>query len=121
LDYLVEKKAFVSPDTFAEALKEYDLANGLDKLWDKQIKDPYYSTFAKTSSEEDIWWFYEDDESGHRITKKALEDLSENTNILKKQFGHEFVNSFINNPKAAFEDAPKNIKKIIARMALKYV
>lgn len=118
LDYLIEKKAYVSPDSFAEALKEYDLVNGLDKRWDREIKDPYYSTFAKMASEDDIWWNYEDDE-GHRITRKALEDLSEDTSILKKQFGHEFVNAFINNPKGTFEDAPKNIKKIIVRLALR--
>ncbi len=110
LDLLLEKRAFVSPDTFAEALKEFDLVNGLDSRWN-ELNDPYYVTFSKTAKEH---WYYHTDEA--RIYEKDLHDLAMRTDMLNKQFSKEFAMKFISSPKSTFNEASEPVKKLLTRM-----
>jgi hypothetical protein len=110
LDLLLEKKAYVNPNTFAEALKEFDLVNGLDSKWN-ELNDPYYVTFSKTAKEH---WYYHTDEA--RIYEKDLHDLAMRTDMLNKQFSKEFTTKFVSSPKSTFNEASEPVKKLLTRM-----
>lgn len=117
IDVLLEKRAYVSPGTFAEALGEFDKMASLRWLWDSQIPDPYYSTFGrsleKIAKTEWVW-----DENGTRIREEDLQDLALNGGeLLQKKFGPDFLKEFQKKPKAVFESLPAPNKLVLARMA----
>lgn len=117
LDVLLEKRAQVSPGTFAESLCEFDTISGMKWHWDGKIADPWLSTFGpsieKLANED--WRF---SENGVRISVEDLENLALNgKSILKKQFGNSFMEEFAKKPKAVFDSMPKPHKVILARMA----
>ena len=114
LDLLLEKSAYVKPETFAEALKEFDLVVGLDSMWDKEIKDPYLSTFSKVAEKKDNIL----NKDGTTVSEYDLKHLAKKTDLLFEQFSREFVEDFIANPKKVYDNAPENIKKLLTRMAI---
>jgi len=114
LDMLLQKKAFVEAPTFAEALKEFDLVNGLENQWDR-IGDPYLATFSKTAKAEKFWYYETDD---GRIYERDLKLLARATQRLQEQFGKEFTNKFMSNPKTVFNEASENTKKVLVTMCL---
>lgn len=117
LDSLLEKKAYVKPETFAEALGAFDQFAGIDRYWDSKIADPYRSTFGPSSEKiaEENWNFTE---MGLYINEADLKTLAY-THIekVRKQFGQEFAAKFVGNPKSVFEKQNKETKIILARMA----
>lgn len=114
LDLLLEKSAYVKPETFAEALKEFDLVIGLDSKWDKEIKDPYLSTFSKIAEKKNIIL----NKDGTTVSEYDLKHLAKKTDLLSEQFSKEFVEDFITNPKKVYDSAPENIKKLLTRMSI---
>ena len=46
LEMLLEKKASVSPEVFAETLASIDANTGIDHYWDHGIPDPWLTTFG---------------------------------------------------------------------------
>ena len=117
LDMLIEKRASISPEVFAETLLEFDKMAGLNWIWGERLPDPYYSVFGPSLekvAESD--WSY--DERGVRINLLQLEDLARNQKLnLKKQFGEKFMEEFVKNPRVVFDSLPKPNKLILARMA----
>lgn len=111
------------PEEFAEVLERFDVEVGLDALWDRDIADPYYSTFCL-----------------EKVAKGAVAaptrfDLGDNTFVTeqellwlaergKKQmienFGWDVANSFTKNPVAIFKSMPTPEKKVIGKMAMNY-
>jgi hypothetical protein len=118
LDLLLEKRAQVSPDTYAEALCEFDQMTNLHYQWDSQIPDPWSSTFGPSMSKvaEDDWVW---DEGGVRIDEQDLENLSMNGyELVKKSFGEDFAKQFSKSPKTFFNALPTPNKTVLGRLAM---
>lgn len=117
IDLLLEKRAQVSPETFAEALEEFDKIAGLNWHWNHHIADPWYSTFGPSMqkiAEEEWRW----DRDGTRISEDDLKNLAVNGHErLCKSFGSSFAKEFCKNPKVVFNSLPDPNKLIVARMA----
>jgi hypothetical protein len=117
LDTLLEKQAMVSPETFAEALCEFDETTNLKYEWDSRIPDPWASTFGPSLEKiaADEWIF---DENGVRIDEADLQSLSRNNRpALVEAFGEAFADEFAKSPKVFFEALPTPNKLVLARMA----
>lgn len=113
----------VEPEDFAGALEAFDRDSGLDALWDREVADPWYSTFclekvAKGDVDAPDSFDLGDNIS---VTTQELQWLAERG---KKQmvhnFGWEVANSYERDPVRIFESMPLPQKKIIARMASSY-
>lgn len=117
LDMLLEKKAQVRPDTFAEALCEFDDMTGLRWHWDAQVADPWMSTFgpSKEKLAEENWRY---NNQGVTISEDDLEALATNGfEQVKKAFGNNFAEEFYKKAKTVFSSLPDPHKLILARMA----
>lgn len=117
LDNLLEKKAYVKPETFAEALGAFDQYANIDRHWDSKIADPYRSTFGPSSEKiaEENWNFTD---MGLYINEADLKSLAyKRANIVRKQFGNDFATKFVGSPKRFFEKQNHETKIILARMA----
>lgn len=118
LETLLEKRAQVSPGTFAEALEEFDNMTGLRWHWGAQIADPWYSTFGPSLEKvAELAWCYSED--GARCDEDDLKALAMNGHTqLVKAFGADFAKEFAKSPKTFFNALPAPNKKILARMAM---
>lgn len=117
LDTLLEKRAQVQPDTFAEALAEFDNMTGLRWHWDAQIPDPWMSTFGPSIEKlaEENWSWHG---VGCHVTEEQLKILGRNGHErLTKSFGADFAKEFSKNPKAVFNSLPEPNKLVLARLA----
>lgn len=117
LDLLLEKRAQVKPDTFAESLAEFDYMTGLRWEWDAGIPDPWMSTFGPSFEKlaEDNWRW---DKDGTRVGLDDLENLARNGHeLVAKNFGADFAKEFSKKPKEVFNSLPEPNKLILARMA----
>lgn len=113
-DALLEKRAQVSPDQFAELLTQADEAAFLDWYWGGQVSDPYLATFGGNSArEKTATWRYSFE--GGEITGEQLSNLSPEK--LKTTFGDDLVTEFTKDPITIFESLPADAKTLIARMA----
>lgn len=118
LNTLLEKRAQVSPGTFAEALAEFDNISNVRWLWDAQVCDPWMSTFGPSLEKvaEEEWTF---SSHGIRIHEEDLEELARNgLSVVKKQFGHDLAQGFAKKPKTVFESLPTPNKLVLARLAM---
>jgi hypothetical protein len=117
LDLLIEKRAQVKPETFAETLAEFDRMTGLRLEWDAGIPDPWMSTFGPSFeklADENWRW----DKDGTRISKDDLENLARNGHeLVAKTLGADFAKEFSKRPKEVFMSLPDPNKLILARMA----
>ena len=117
LDLLLEKRSQVTPETFAEALCDFDKIANINWNWGAQVADPWYSTFGPslTKLAEENWHY---DEEGTRISLGDLKELALNGHsALCKQFGKQFADEFAKNPKTVFTSLPTPNKRVLARMA----
>ena len=110
---LLEKRASIHPDVFAEALRLFDEATGLNHRWDEAIYDPYYSTYGFTK--EATWSFVTGND---RITEDQLNVLVKSDHKgLKCKFGPEIADELVKKPREIFDSLPLDSKRIIMRMA----
>jgi len=118
LDTLLEKQAFVKPETFADALEAFDRSQHLNRFWDGEIPDPYSSTYGTTMdkiAEEEWRW----DENGVRICEGDLDNLATNgRHIVKRAFGDKFADGFCKEPKTFFNALPKPNQLVLGRLAM---
>lgn len=113
LDELLEKRAEVHPEVFAECLRRFDIDQGLDAGWDKVVLNPWESTFGIDKRAEVVW-----EEGADRVTEAHLRNLAENRKaLLMSMYGDDMVEEFIKDPVGVFNSMPAPEKKIIARMA----
>jgi hypothetical protein len=118
LDTLMSKQAMVSPETFAEALCEFDETTNLSHEWDARIPDPWTSTFGdsleKTAAEN--WVF---DEQGVRLDEEDLTNLTRNSRgLVVDAFGEKFADEMTKSPKTFFNALPLPNKIVLGRMAM---
>lgn len=114
LDTLMEKRAFVSPTIFAEALEDFDVETGLNWDWDAAVPDPWVSTFNEKLAS-DTFTF---DANGVRTGEDELRDLALNgKELVEKQFGPTFMEGFAASPLDVFRSLPLPNKLVLARLA----
>ena len=117
LEGLMEKKASIDPDTFAETMAQLDIAVGSDRYWDAEIFDPWYATFGinKQAADDEVWAWQNGSEF---LTENELKRLtSEGRETLARKFGDSLADGLAKNPVAIFESLPLEQKRVIARMA----
>ena len=113
LDDLFEKRASIHPEVFAECLKRFDVAEGLDKGWDKIVPDPWSSTFGIKTAAEVVW-----QDGADSVTRDALENLACNRlQMVIKEFTYDVAKEFKKDPIGIFESMPTPYKRVMARMA----
>jgi hypothetical protein len=117
LDLLLEKRAQVGPETFAEALSEFDHISNLHYHWDAQVADPWRSTFGPSLEKiAEKNWVY--DEQGVRVDEAQLKHFAANGNaLIVKTWGEDFAKEFQKSPKTFFSALPAPNKLIVARAA----
>lgn len=112
LDKLMEKKATMHPDVFAETLSLIDINANTDKNWDNTIIDPWATTFGiKTAAWK--WVNGADVVNEEQVRGLAQKDRS----FLSNHFGEDFAGAFQKNPIKIFESMPLPQKRVIARLA----
>ena len=115
LDRLLEKKASVRPEEFAEALAEMDIALGLSRYWDKSVLDPWATTFGPEKVAEWSWTHGNEQLKADQL--QALVKGGPGRSALERSFGAELVEALAKNPTAIFDSLPLDQKIVIARMA----
>jgi hypothetical protein len=117
IDMLVEKRASIQPETFAEALSDVDHMTGLHFHWGAHIPDPWYTTFGPSMEKvASASWSYMD--MGARTDEPELKALAANGHhLVAKSFGQKFADEFAKSPKVFFEALPKPQKLVLARLA----
>ena len=108
------------PEDFADMLEVFDREFGLDTLWDKDLSDPWFATFAPL--EKTAKGTVAPDASytiGEvRVLASELHYLAENGfKTVKEHFGCDFAEAFLKNPETQFEALPVPQRKLVAKMA----
>ena len=115
LNKLLEKRASINPEEFAEALSELDIALGVSRYWDKAIPDPWLTTFGTEKRAE--WSWQHGNEKLKADQLQALIKAGPGRSALERSFGSELVESMSKDPIQIFESLPLDQKIVIARMA----
>lgn len=117
LDLLLEKRAHIQPETFAEALSDFDHMTSLQYHWGSKVMDPWYTTFGPSLEKvAALHWSYS--EMGTRTDEAELKALAMNGHhLISKSFGAKFADEFSKSPKTFFEALPKPQKLVLARLA----
>lgn len=110
---LKECQPLMKAEDFAVALGEFDKVAGLDELYDRDIYDPYYTTYGeKRASEESLLV------GNDYITQEELERFAKtNAGKLKDAFGEDFVEEFRKDPVSITKSLPKDQQKMVIRLA----
>jgi hypothetical protein len=115
LERLRQVRALMAPDDFAVALGEFDKVAGLVELYDRDILDPYYSTFGEKRAEaEDEAFLIGNDYISAADLKTFAKTCS---GKLMDMFGKDFVEEFRKDPAGILRSMPSDQKKIIIRLA----
>jgi hypothetical protein len=113
LGALFEKRAELGPELFCAALAELDAAAGLSFHYDRDVPDPYYSTFGfakRAAFREVIGNDVVDDDGLRRLAREQAKTLQET-------FSEEFLTAFQKDPVGIFESLPRDQKIVLMRMA----
>lgn len=113
LNGLMEKRASIAPEIFAETLFQIDLLSGSDRLYDKAIPDPWASTFGLQKIAAWRWV------SGNDVlTEDELKNFATSSRqLLNEHFGEDLAKGLGNNPVSVFESLPLPQQRVIARLA----
>jgi hypothetical protein len=113
LDELFEKRASVTPDTYAEVLRRFDVDHGLDNGWDHVILDPWASTFGMNKVADVVW-----EDGADRVTSDQLANLAQtHQKRLCGVLTEDVIKEFVKDPVGIFESMPLPQKKLIARLS----
>lgn len=113
LQEMMDKCASVKPEVLAVALEHFDQMTGMDKMWDKEIPDPYASVFGMVKQAE--WSFTHGNES---TTETRLKDAAKRRlSAIKQHFGEDLAEEFRKDPVQIFGSLPLDSKRIIMRIA----
>lgn len=113
LDALMEKRASIQPDAFAESLAQLDIHVGSDRYWDRWVPDPWASTFG--IQKEARWRWVHGTEV---LTEDQLERFVVSSKaFLHENFGDDLAEGLAKNPTVVFDSLPLPQKRVIARLA----
>lgn len=113
LDKLASLRFQMPPNDFALALSEFDKMAGIDHLYDRDIIDPYFSTFGKVAESDDTIVIGNDCCSDTQLRDYAKTGFTQ----MKNTFGEEMAAEFKKDPRAIFDSLPVDQKKVVMRMA----
>jgi hypothetical protein len=111
LDKLASLRPETDPVTFAQALHEFDQNTGLDRYYDKGVKDPWDSTMG---AEKVASWYAEID--GEMVTANDLKKVAE-SDKLRSHFGETFQSQFKKHAIDVFNSLPDPDKVVIKQIA----
>lgn len=114
LDYLKQNRALMKPEDFAVALGEFDKVAGIAELYDRDIHDPYYSTFGEKRASDDSAILVGNDYISHEELKRFARTSA---GKLKEAFGEDFVDEFRKDPVSITKSLPVDQKKMVIRLA----
>ena len=116
---LAHLRSELGPNDFAQQLEAFDIEEGLDALWDKEVADPWYSTFGMSKVAK-----------GHvdppksftvgevTVTEEELCNLGmRGRRTLEEHFGGGFATAFSADPVKQFQALPLPNQKFVARLA----
>lgn len=112
----------VEPEDFAQALENFDRESGLDALWDREVPDPWYSTFATEKLAKGALPETQSFEVGvDRVTETELRHLaSSGKRTVAAHFDSAIANAFEKDPIGVFKSMPLPQKRVMARMAASF-
>ena len=115
LTYLKESRGLMAPEDFVVALSEFDKVAGLDELYDRDVHDPYYSTFGtKTAEDDDAAILIGNDYISAEELKRFARTCA---GKLHDAFGEDFVKEFRKDPLSITRSLPADQKKMVIRLA----
>jgi hypothetical protein len=113
LDLLMEKRASVKPEIFAESLAQIDTRTGIDHFWDNGVCDPWLTTFG--FRKEAAGWSWK--RGGESLDESRLRKLASNRQLVESKFGEAMAQGFAENPTVVFDSLPVDTQRVIAAMA----
>ena len=119
LEKVAEKQPRLLPEDFAVLLGEFDKAAGIEHLYDTEIPDPYFSTFAKLAVTESGTSPAGAVVVGNEyITHRDLVRCSKQyQKLVENRFGEEFALEFAKDPLGIFNSLPRDEKLVLMRLA----
>lgn len=115
LDHMLEHRFAEGPDSYCEALSQFDKLAQITWRYDSAVMDPYLSTYGvkEAADDNDSWC-----EGNDYITKKQLENYAvTGFHTLKSNYGEDFAKEYKKDPWGIFSSLPSDQKKRIARAA----
>lgn len=109
---LFDVREQVDPLLFASGLETFDKEAGLDAYYDKNLMDPYFSTFgfAKTAEARGF------DVGSEHLSSAELHDFAKTKAAsLRSLFSQDVVDEFRRDPEAVFSSLPLDQKKLAMR------
>lgn len=109
----------IGPNDFANVLEQFDVDEGLDALWDREVADPWYSTLGMSKTAKgDVKAPESFTEGDATVTREELELLAErNIQTVSNTFGDAFARAFQRDPMTQFKALPAPQRRLVARMA----
>lgn len=109
-DALMEKKAELHPEEFADLLTKADIATGLNWHWGGPVADPYFATFGGQPKEQ----FFK--VASGEISESQLQAIAD-SGALDGLFEKDLVEGFKKDPATIFASLPDDTKQVIANLA----
>lgn len=114
LEYLTENRKSMEPEAFAIALGEFDKVAGVAEYYDKDVPDPYWTTFGEKKADDDGALLVGND----YISQEELKNFAKvHSCKLKDMFGEDFSNEFRKDPVGITKSLPVDQKKMVIRLA----
>lgn len=112
----------LDPELYAETLGELDKLAGLHHHYDRDVPDPFQSTFAKRADLVPHELEAEPDASfvvgNEYMTERQLtEYATHGYKQIEQRFGDELAKALVKSPKDIFESLPRDQKLVLMRMA----
>ena len=113
LNKLSSVRESIEPDVFCLALGELDKTAGIAHHYDREIFDPYFSTFGSEKMAE-----YTENIGNDYVNEDMLKQLAQSARaFLAKRFGEDMAGEFQKDPVGIFKSLPMEQKKIIMRLS----
>lgn len=115
LEEIFTAQGSIPPEDYVTLLTEFDKTAGLDAFYDKDVMDPYYSTYGAEKVAEDKE--FRDTVDNFHVTGEDLKRLALTPNNLRACFSDDFVDEYCKDPVAIYKSMPRPQQKLIIRMA----
>lgn len=113
LDKLSAARPVVDPDVFAYALYEMDKTAGLHHFYDRDLLDPFFSTFGFVKEAT-----YSESIGNDYVNEFMLQQIAQSHYAwIKERFGEDVADEFRKDPVGIFKSLPMEQKKIIMRLS----
>jgi hypothetical protein len=118
LDKIASVLPTLAPGEFCDLLSGFDQLVGLSYHYDKDVMDPFYSTYGFSKTAEEDPEDFSDTIGNYHVTQSQLKTLGQgNFSWLKKTFGLDFAQEFVKDPVGIYKSLPVDQKKLVIRMA----